>query len=292
MLYTIENEQIRVQVASRGAELQSSVLKSDGTEDLWQGDAKYWGDRALNLFPICGRLWEGKYTYRGRTYEMNIHGFAWTAELPVVKQEQDRISFRLVPDEAILAQYPFRFVLTITHTLVGASVMTSLHVENCGEQEMIFAVGAHPGFNVPLGGEGKFDDWYLEFEQPAKAMSIVMSPACFLTEDAEPLPLEDGKILRLRHDLFDNDALVLSDVCRAVTLKSAVSGRQVRMEYPQMGFLGIWHAPRTDAPYVCIEPWSGLPSYDGRVDDLESKRDMIRLPEGETYENTYVITVR
>ena len=41
--------------------------------------------------------------------------------------------------------------------------------------------------------------------------------------------------------------------------------------------LGIWHKPQTDAPYICIEPWSTLPSYDGIVDDLETKYEMTVL---------------
>lgn len=292
MLYTIENEYLRVQAASKGAELQSLVLKSDGTEYLWQGDARFWRDRALHLFPIVGRLWGGHYTYRGKSYEMPIHGFANTSEMELVRQTPDSLSFRLRESEATLAVYPFRFQLTITHTLVNRSVMTKMEVRNRDEQDLIFTVGGHPGFNVPVGGEGDFSDWYLEFDRPAQAMSIDMSPDCFLTDSARPLPLEDGKVLPLRHGLFDNDALVLFDMCRAVSLKSAKSARQVRVEYPQMPYLGIWHAPRTEAPYVCIEPWAGLPSYHGRVDDLESKRDMFRLPQGETYENTFVVTIQ
>ncbi len=292
MLYTIENEHLRVQASSRGAELQSLVRKSDGSEYLWQGDARYWKDRALHLFPIVGRLWGGHYTYRGRQYEMPIHGFVSSSELEVVRHEADAIAFRLRESEATLAVYPFRFELTISHTLAGRSVMTKMEVVNRGEEDLIFTLGGHPGFQVPVGGEGAFTDWYLEFDQPAGAMSIDMSPACFLTDGAQPLPLQNGRILPLRHELFDNDALVLYDVCRAVSLKSEKSARQVRVEFPQMPYLGIWHAPRTEAPYVCIEPWAGLPSYDGRVDDLETKRDMLRLPQGETYENTFVVTIQ
>ena len=292
MLYTIENDQIRVQVASRGAELQSIVRKADGTEYLWQGDPTYWSDRALNLFPIVGRLWNGVYTYKGKTYEMNIHGFLWTSEVPVVEQTQDKIVFRLVPDEAILAQYPFQFELTVTHALVENSIMTTMHVVNRDEKDLIFGVGFHPGFNVPLDGQGAFSDYCLEFDEPAEVRSFVMSPTCFMTPASTKLPLVDGKVLPLRHNLFDNDALVLTDVCRGVTLRSAVSERSVHVEYPQMGYLGIWHAPKTEAPYVCIEPWSSIPSDDGRVDDLESKRAMVHLPQGETYDNSCVITIR
>ena len=64
MLYTIENEKLKVSISDKGAELQNIILKSDGTEYLWQGDERFWSGRAYNLFPICGRLTDGRYTYK------------------------------------------------------------------------------------------------------------------------------------------------------------------------------------------------------------------------------------
>ena len=76
--------------------------------------------------------------------------------------------------------------------------------------------------------------------------------------------LSDGGKLPLAHNLFDQDAIVLTDMAKAVTLCSEKGTRSVRVSYPQMNFLGIWHMPFTDAPYVCIEPWSALPSRKGQ----------------------------
>ena len=60
MNHTIQNEFLTVTAAEKGAQLQS-ILGRDGTEYLWQGDAKYWSDRALNIFPYVARLTEGSY---------------------------------------------------------------------------------------------------------------------------------------------------------------------------------------------------------------------------------------
>ena len=203
MLYTIENSEIRVQISDMGAELQSICLKADGSEYLWQGDKTFWSGRAYNLFPICGRLSEGKYTYAGKTYEMNLHGFARKT-----------------------------------------GVRTTFIVKNLDERTMIFAVGGHPGFQVPLTKGEAFEDYYLEFDCPKPARAIVMSPTCYTTRATEPFALEGGKILPLRHDLFDNDAIVLQDMCKAITLKSKKSSKEVRLEYPDMNYLGLWHAPK------------------------------------------------
>ena len=80
MIYTLENDSLKVQVNSHGGELWSIQTK-DGAEYLWQGDAAYWKDRALNLFPYIARLTEGKYMLDGKTYEMPIHGFVNSSDL-------------------------------------------------------------------------------------------------------------------------------------------------------------------------------------------------------------------
>lgn len=291
MIYTIENDLIRVQISDIGAELQSVYGKKDGTEYLWQGDPAYWSGRAYNLFPICGRLTEGKYTYRGKTYEMNLHGFARKTKFSVEEQKPDSITFRLKADEVTRAQYPFDFDLKLRYTLDGPSVTTAFEIKNEGGEPMIFAVGGHPGFNVPMGEDIPFTDYFLEFDCAQPAEAIVMSPTCYTTHEAEPFPLEDGKRLVLRHNLFDNDAVVLQNMCKSVTLKSKTGGKFVRLDFPDMNYLGLWHAPKTEAPYLCIEPWTSVPAYDGEVDDLETKRDMLRLEPGGVYTNSYTIFI-
>ena len=74
MEYVLQNASITAKVESYGAELRSVV--KGGCEYLWQGDPAYWAGQAPILFPICGRLVEGKYTFEGKTYEMTLHGFA------------------------------------------------------------------------------------------------------------------------------------------------------------------------------------------------------------------------
>ena len=71
MIYFIENDYLFVKVSSRGAELTSIKNKDNGVEYLWQGDEKYWAGQAPVMFPICGRLYEGKYTYLPLLWRLN-----------------------------------------------------------------------------------------------------------------------------------------------------------------------------------------------------------------------------
>jgi len=291
MIYTIENERVQVQVNSLGAELWSIKTKADNCEYLWQGDEAYWTGRAYNLFPICGRLFEGKYTYKGDTYEMNLHGFLRHAETRVVEETETSLAFELTENEVTLAQYPFRFRIVIGYELEGNTVHHTFVVENTDTKDLIFAVGGHPGFNVPLTEGETFEDYYVEFDSDKQPQLVVMSDTCFDTGYRRPFPLEEGARLPLRHDLFNVDAIFLTYMSDGVTLRSKKSDKFVHLYYPDMNALGFWHKPRTEAPYICIEPWYSVPSYDGEVDDLEQKQLMVHLAPGCDYENTFNITV-
>ena len=292
MIYTIENAKIKASVSTMGAELVSLILKKTGTEYLWQADPTYWTGHAYNLFPICGRLWEGKYTYRGKTYEMNLHGFARKTEYELAEQTDSTLTFRLTDSDVTYAQYPFHFELLLTYTLDGASVKTTFRIVNKDEKELIYAVGGHPGFNVPLAEGETFEDYTLTFGEKCAPEQVCMSETCYcLAGTTKPFPVRCGKSFKLQHSLFDNDAVFLTNMAKEVTLKSGVSKHFVTVSYPEMKYVGFWHKPKTEAPYVCIEPWMSIPADDGKVDDFETKRDMLRLAPGGEREIEFTITI-
>lgn len=287
MLYELKNDQLTVTFNDMGGVLHS--VRREDCEYLWQGNPEYWNGRAPILFPICGRLIDGKYTYGGKTFEMKIHGFARFVPFETKIVSDKEIVFTLTANEETLAQYPFPFVLTISYRLEGSEIISDIVMKNIGDTVMPCTVGAHPGFNIPLDGKGEFTDFYLEFGESCSPDQLVFSDTCFQTGKKTAFPLVDGKCLPLRHTLFDNDAIFLARMADSVTLKSEKTERFVRLSYPKMPYLGIWHKPRTEAPYVCIEPWCGLPSFDGVVDDLATKSDMFRLQPGEEKVLTYSI---
>ena len=45
--------------------------------------------------------------------------------------------------------------------------------------------------------------------------------------------------------------------------------------------------PKTDAPYICLEPWTSLPSRQDVVEDLEKQPDLIRLEPKNVYKTTW-----
>ena len=292
MIYILENDQLRVKVSSLGAEMQSIRRVADGTEYLWQGDSRFWARRASNLFPVCGRLWENQYIYRGKTYEMGSHGFARGKEWEVIHQKSSALTLQLKADEDTLNAFPFRFVLEMTYTLNEDSLSVTTIVRNVDDKEMTFSVGGHPGFNVPLTADTVYEDYKLVFDEPCQPLQFICDENCFYLDKMTLFPLEEDRILPLRHSLFDNDAIFLQNTCGGVTLCSDKTERSVHIAYPDSPYLGIWHTPRSEAPFVCLEPWVQSPSRAGEVVNLEEKADMICIAPNEAYRNTYTITCK
>ena len=291
MLYTLKNDQLTITISDLGAELMS-VQCAGGCEYIWQGNPEYWTGRAPLMFPICGRLVGGVYTYGGKTYEMSTtHGFARSSTFSVEAMGDDTLRFMLNANEETKKIYPFDFCLTVEYRLSGNTLNCRVTVENPdGEQILPATIGFHPGFNVPLDGKGSFEDWYLEFANPCSPDEILMGETCFLTGKRRAYPLEGGKIFRLRHSLFDIDGVFMSNLDRTVTLRSEKSDRFVRICFDDLRYLGVWHKPRTEAPYVCIEPWCGLPSFEGQIDDFAQKSDMFHIQPKAKQDVSYSIT--
>lgn len=288
MLYQIRNSHLTVTVSDKGAELMS-ILGADGTEYLWQGDAAYWGDRAPNIFPYVARLTDGCYTFGGKTYQLPIHGFAPTAMYAVTALTDASVTFTLEDNEEFYEMYPFRFRFSIHYYLEESDLRVRLEVENRDDKAMYFGLGGHPGINVPLEPGLKFEDYFLRF--PGGGLRRVeFTASCFITGRDDPFPLENHR-LPLRHDMFDQDAIVLKGVPGRVTLASGKGAKSVTLTAPGLGVFGFWHWPRTDAPYICLEPWSSLPSRQDVVEDLETQPDLIRLEAGKTYETIWSLEI-
>lgn len=291
MIYTIANDKLTVQVDTVGAQLMSLKTNLDGCEYLWQGDPTYWKNRATVLFPICGRLFEGKYTWKDKTYEMVIHGIVKEAEFSLVKLDKSSITLEKSADDTTRASYPFDFTFRVTYSLDGLTLTERAEVVNTGDGVLPFSFGGHPGFNVPLDGKGRFEDYKVEFSGKAQPRRLLFSPTCFLTGKDEDLPLQDGTTVALRHNWFDDDAVFIKGMAESVTLKSPVTTKSVTVSYPGFRYLGFWHKPKTEAPYLCIEPWYGIPSTDGQVDDFAYKQSMDQLPAGQSREFSFTITL-
>ena len=278
MIYTIKNDKIEVSVEDLGAQMRS-IKDATGKEYLWQGDEKYWNGSAPNLFPYIARLTEGKYILKGRTYEMPKHGFLRNSVLK--EKTQTKMVFSLTDSEETYKMYPYHFEIKVKYELFENELKVSYNVANKDKKVMYFGVGGHPGFQVPVEKELFFEDYFIEFAKGTDMKRVGMSEDCFVTGKDEAFPLEENRRLYLHHNLFDDDAIILKDAPSKVVLASEKGSARIEMETSHLEYLGIWHKPARDAPYVCIEPWSSLPSKKDIIEDLEKQDNLVSLkPDG------------
>ena len=156
---------------------------------------------------------------------------------------------------------------------------------------MRFGYGIHPGFNVPLNPALRFEDYRLDFHEVSTPKQMELTEHYTISGGMHDYALAEGRYLPLQHSLFDHDAIILKDMPHTVTLGSQKDEKKVTVTFPDMPYLGIWHAPETDAPFVCIEPWSSLPSTDSVIDEFETKPDFITVEPEETYMNSWSISI-
>ncbi len=291
MIYTIQNEHLQVSVSSYGAELQS-IKSTSGCEYLWQGDPKYWGEKAPVLFPFIARLQDKKYHCNGKEYPMELHGFAKRSEFICTASESNRVTLTLTDTPESHECYPYAFKLHMTYRLEGNTIHVEQLVENLSEDVMHFALGGHPGFRAPLEEGESFSDYYLEFSQACTPDLIGFTADTVLLNGVNrQYPLVDGTRIPLCHQLFDGDALIMQNAARRVSLKNKANTHTVTVAYPQMAYIGFWKRDHSDAPYICIEPWSSLPGRAGLTEEISCRSDFIHLAPCSAYENNWTITV-
>ncbi len=282
-IFTLENNYLKVEIDKVGGSLNSVILKETGTEYLWQGDKKYWDEKAPNLFPFIGRLFNGKFTHGGKSYEMKLHGFLRNQELEPIKADKDEIILNLEGEKWVDEnKYPFSFNLNLSFKLDKKEIICTYEIKNKSSETMYFSVGGHPGINLSLESGLRFEDYRIEFPTECKPNRVVFSAAGLTTEERPSFILDENKGFNLEHSLFDNDAIVLTDTPHEVKLKSDKGKHFVTLHYDDMPYIGFWHADKMDAPYVCLEPWTSLPGRDGVEEEISRMDDRISIKSGES----------
>jgi ABC-type sugar transport system permease subunit len=174
---------------------------------------------------------------------------------------------------------------------IGNTLKIGTRVENAGEGRMYFAVGGHPGFNVPMEAGTSFEDYCLMFDEEAHPYRIHLADSGAVTPLTTVYEMKDNKVIPLSHDLFDHDAVVLTHAAKTVKICSDRTSRAVTVSYPDFRYVGFWHKPKTDAPYVCVEPWTSLPSREGIVEKLALQADLLSLDPGKVWETVWTVTI-
>lgn len=279
MRYVLENEVLRVEIDSFGAEIKSVKRKSDGLEYMWQANPEYWGRTSPVLFPFVGVPRDKKYRYAGNTYPMGQHGFARDMEFSCESIDGSRANvkdrcgeysvwFSLESDETTYEKYPFHFRLYIGYELRINKVKVFWRVENIDEKPIYFSIGAHPAFHCPIHGESDKVGYGLRFGG-CKDMIYHHgnTPEGLAVMETFALPLEDGRV-RFTPEFFDKCTYMIEgEQSHSVELFDAEGKTYVTVDFDAPLF-AIWSPEGKNAPFVCIEPWYGrcdAVDFDGSI---------------------------
>lgn len=244
-------------------------------EELFYLDRDTFLDPAANirggnpvLFPICGQLQDGRYTWEGKEYRMKNHGLARTSPWEVEatgtgEAGEPFVRLRLTSTEAMLESYPFAFELVFTYSLLDGALVIRQEYRNRSARPMPMYPGFHPYFATAVKE--------LDYE----------------TDAARYLDYNDGvtKPFEGKLDIgpLPESVVLLGAKTPAVSFRLPESGRKVTLEYTEhFRYVVLWTASGRD--FVCVEPWMALNG------EFHRGGELVMVPPGETLHA--VLTIR
>lgn len=288
MIYTLENELIKITASTTGGELHNIMNKKDNTEFLWNGNEEFWKYHSPILFPIVGKVNNNEYRVNGETFKLPQHGLARTSEFNMIEKSNNHIVFELKYSDETLKVYPYKFSLKITYTLVHSGVEVAYSVDNLDKETIYFSIGAHPAFMCPIENDETMSDYFFELNKTENSSIMMLDKQGHFSGERESY-LNNSNIIPLSKEVFKNDALVFDDLnSTIISLKSKNHNKVLSMDFTGFPYMALWSKP-TGAPFVCIEPWYGHSDFINFQGELKDKPGIETLNIGDTFNCSYTL---
>lgn len=286
MKVTLKKGNVTATASSHGGELVS--YKKNGKEYVWTGDEKYWPGQAPHLFPFVSSLADGKTFIEGKEcYIPTRHGFIRQSELTLIESSDSKVVFELRESKETLENYPFKFSFKATHEISDDGFSTTYTVKNLDSRDMPFCIGGHPGFLLEDG----IENYKLVFECEEDCDIGHVDENCRYCDDYVIEKRLVGKEWELCYKDFDIDALFVKGVKsnKVSIVKKATDEVLLTFDYTGFKELVLWTAPGKQSPYLCLEPWNGLPPLLDESGNFEDKPHITMLKPNEEYSVGYKV---
>ncbi len=278
----LKNEELTAKISTLGAEITS--LNDSKEEYIWQADKNIWARSAPVLFPICGGLKNNTYTYNGKAYTMNQHGFAKDTDFEIKNQTENSVCMFIKSNDETIKNYPFEFELYVTFELIKKSLNIKYTVINNGENCMYFSIGGHEGYSCPEGAES----YTLAFDNDT-ILKRHMINSGILTGKTEDVILKD-KTMILDYNEFARGTYLFDSLnSKSVVLSNKEKTRNIKVSFDGFSQLALWTLP--ERKYLCIEPWCGFSQSEHFNGDITKKFAINTLEKGKIFERTHTIEV-
>ncbi|ANK62129.1 aldose 1-epimerase family protein [Loigolactobacillus backii] len=292
----LENNELQVEISEKGAEIQRIINKKANFNYIWSDNGQgIWKRHAPILFPFIGKSNQDQYRIDQQTFPMSQHGFGRDQTFTAEQASETEATFTFTATEDTKKIYPFVFSLKISYALKENQLQVNFEVINQDTKSMSFALGVHPGFNVPLNGEGSFEDYSLQLNPSTISLKQwEIGPAPFRTGNIIPFTAtKENNVIPLNHKLLDDGLIILEKKeLSQVTLQSNKTSHSVSLSTGDFPYLALWSPENKRAPFLCIEPFAGLPDKYGDITELFEKQANMLLTAGKTKKLAYQLELK
>lgn len=285
----IEDEYLKLEISTYGAEIQEIINKKNGKNYLWNGDKEFWGRKSPILFPFVGALKNKEYSYESKKYPMGQHGFARDMEFALLQKTKNSILYELKSNNETLEKYPFEFSLRVGYELNQNKIIVKWEVKNIDNKVIYFSIGGHPAFQVPVSER---ENCYIKFDNKSDLINTGLENGLANTNNVVNGKIStDNGYLGIDKDLFKYDALIFENN----QLKEVSLCMEDKSEYIKVKFdsplVGIWSPYKENCPFVCIEPWYGRCDGVDFSGELEDRQWQQSLEPEESFKCNYEIEI-
>ena len=256
MEYIIKNEFLEATINSRGAEL-IKLIDSNRINRMHLPSSDTWNRVSPILFPQISRMPNSEYIVNNKVYTMATHGFIRDNELELVNQTDTEITFKCSNNEKTFIMYPYEFIFYVTYRLNKNILEVLFKVENPSDNKLLYMLGGHPGFKVPLFDDECYNDYSLVFEQKETSKRMCVVDWFIANEYVDYLV--DANSIQLEHNLFLDDTLIFKNLnSNYVELVSKNHDKKIRFHFSDFEILAIWSKVEEYVNFLCLEPWNGI----------------------------------
>ncbi|MBQ1260774.1 MAG: hypothetical protein IIX96_02050, partial [Clostridia bacterium] len=165
-----------------------------------------------------------------------------------------------------------------------SKLLCTYSLKNLSDSVMPYSFGLHPGFNLFCENGADIEDYILRFDTPFITSHKFDG---FAQRVGTRLDTPEGLHRINEQEIYSNDTLILSDMGSRVSLFNEKSTHRIDLEFSDnFKHFCVWKCPSHDAKYLCLEPWTTIPTDPVGDECFDTRYGMLRLFGGEDAEFT------